>query len=115
MGGGDVRAVEGDDAVEDVAGLADVFATGDDTEQVRLTAASGRNVGAARRVVACETRAMPEVLALASTPESAFGAASAGVPAGANCDAEHVHLWRLVSQSRTDRRHRVFGARQREL
>ena len=45
--GGDVGAVEGEDAVEDVAGLGDVVAVGDDTEQVLVAAAGGGDVQAA--------------------------------------------------------------------
>ena len=56
--GGDVGAVEGEDAVEDVAGFGDVGALGDDTDQVLLAAAGGGDVQAAaggrRRDEACE-------------------------------------------------------------
>ena len=45
--GGDVGAVEGEDAVEDVAGFGDVVAVGDDTQQVLVAAAGGGDVQAA--------------------------------------------------------------------
>ena len=45
--GGDVGTVEGEDAVEDVAGFGDVVALGDDTEQVLVAAAGGGDVEAA--------------------------------------------------------------------
>ena len=45
--GGDVGPVEGEDRLEDVAGLGDVVAVGDDTEHVLVAAAGGGDVQAA--------------------------------------------------------------------
>ncbi len=45
--GGDVRAVDGEDALEDIAGFSDVVAIGDDAEQVLVSAAGGGDVEAA--------------------------------------------------------------------
>jgi hypothetical protein len=47
--GGDVRAVEGENPLEDVAGLRDVVAVCDDTHQVFLAAAGGGDVQATTR------------------------------------------------------------------
>ena len=45
--GGDVGSVEGDDALEDVAGLGDVVAVGDDADHVVVAGPSGGDVQAA--------------------------------------------------------------------
>ena len=46
-GGGDVGTVGGEDGVEDVAGLGDVVAVGDDAQDVVVAAAGGGDVQAA--------------------------------------------------------------------
>ena len=46
-GGGDVGAVDGEDRLEDVAGLGDVVAVGDDADDVVVAAAGGGDVQAA--------------------------------------------------------------------